>query len=293
MSNIRIALLGAAVILVAAGAVALQVPEGASAAVSLPSTGTRIKGTTFSAVYYYAINGKRYVFPDEKTYRTWYPNFSGVITISDAALAAIPIGGNVTYRPGVRMVKIQSAPKTYVVAKGGTLRWVTEEAIAAAYYSSEWATKVDDVPDAFFANYVEGTAVDEVDDYSPSAASASATSIDADKGIKAVIVKPPPPPPPPPEAKTIDVSYTSSGFVPMKLTLNIGDAVRWSNGTTHDLLVRPNPHPEHLEFPNFAVDIPVGESGQYTFTKAISFGYHSHLSSGAWGTITVATSTAP
>ena len=36
------------------------------------SAGDLIRGTSFSAVYYYGEDGFRYVFPNEKTYKTWY-----------------------------------------------------------------------------------------------------------------------------------------------------------------------------------------------------------------------------
>lgn len=129
-------------------------PLSASAAVSL-SAGALIKGS-LPAVYYYASNGKRYVFPNQNTFNTWFADFSSVQVISDADLASISIGGNVTYRAGTRLVKIQSDPKTYAVEPGGKLRWVTSEAIAAALWGSAWASTVDDVSDAFFTNYSSG-----------------------------------------------------------------------------------------------------------------------------------------
>src|SRR3990167_11552322 len=86
------------------------------------SPGDLIKGQSTSSVYYYASNGKRYVFPNEKTYFTWYTDFSTVKTISDAQLGVIAIGGNVTYRPGMKMLKITTDPRTYVVDQGGILR---------------------------------------------------------------------------------------------------------------------------------------------------------------------------
>ena len=44
------------------------------------------------------MDGKRYVFPNEATYRSWYSDFSTVQTITDKEPAQITIGGNVTYR---------------------------------------------------------------------------------------------------------------------------------------------------------------------------------------------------
>ncbi len=124
-----------------------------------------IKGTSHSSVYYFAYNGKRYVFPNEKVYRSWYPNFSGVTTITDAELAAITIGGNVHYKPGMKLLKITTDPKVYATDWNGKLRWVTSESIAAELYGPLWSTNIDDVPDTFFAGYAISTPINSPDNY--------------------------------------------------------------------------------------------------------------------------------
>lgn len=148
------------------------------AATSL-NTGDLIKASG-QAVYYYASNGKRLVFPNEKTYFTWYGDFSNVKTITDAELAAISIGGNVTYRPGKFLVKITTDPKVYAVDVTGSLRWVTSEAIAVSLYGSDWAKKVQDVPDAFFVDYTNGTPITNASDYNPSSVMAQKPTISTD-----------------------------------------------------------------------------------------------------------------
>ena len=146
------------------------------------SSGDLIKAST-SAIYYYGADAKRYVFPNEKTYKTWYADFSGVKIITDAELAAISISGNVTYRPGIKMVKITTDPKVYAVAANGILRWITTASLAASLYNANWATTVEDVPDAFFINYNIGLPINNVSDYSPAAATAASVSINADKSL--------------------------------------------------------------------------------------------------------------
>jgi hypothetical protein len=120
------------------------------------ASGTLIKPATSSAVYYCGADGKRYVFPNDRVYFSWYPNFNDVTTINDAQLASISLGGLVTYRPGVKMVKIESLPNVYAVEKGGTLRWIKTPAIAADLYGATWNKKVDDISDAFFGSYKTG-----------------------------------------------------------------------------------------------------------------------------------------
>lgn len=123
-------------------------------------SGRPIKTAASSAVYYCGTDDKRYVFPNEKIYFSWFPEFSAIATITDAEMAAIPIGGNVTYRPGARMIKIMSDPRVYAVSRGGLLRWVTTEAVAAALYGPYWNQQIDDVSDALFVNYTIGEPIE-------------------------------------------------------------------------------------------------------------------------------------
>ena len=74
-------------------------------------------------------------------------------------MSNIPLGGNVTYRPGIKLVKIQTDSKVYAVSPGGTLRLMITPAVAAKYYGATWAKNVADIPDAFFTNYKIGNPV--------------------------------------------------------------------------------------------------------------------------------------
>lgn len=109
-----------------------------------------------STVYYCGNNGKRYVFPNMNTFYTWFSDFSSVVIVDAATLAQIPLGGNVTYKPGSRMIKLTTDPKVYAVDNGGVLRHVTSEAVAVQLYGDNWASFVDDVSDAFLADYTYG-----------------------------------------------------------------------------------------------------------------------------------------
>lgn len=122
-------------------------------------SGSLVRSPSVSAVYYCGANGKRYVFPNERIYFTWYEDFDSVVTVSETELAAIPLGGNVTYKPGVRMVKIESVENVYAVAPGGVLRWIPSPSIAQALYGKDWAKNVDDLSIAFFGNYKTGEPV--------------------------------------------------------------------------------------------------------------------------------------
>lgn len=141
------------------------------------SAGDLIKAST-PAVYFYACNGKRYVFPNQDVYLSWYGDFSNVKKITDEQLASIMIGGNVTYKPGSKLVKITTDPKVYALDAAGTLRWLSTESLAVSLYGSNWTGKINDVQDAFFVNYKVGTPIVSLSDYNVQNVLNAATRID-------------------------------------------------------------------------------------------------------------------
>src|SRR3989338_2873329 len=154
--------------------------NGVNAAIT--SKDVLIKGSG-SAVYYFAADGKRYVFLTQGTYNSWFSNFNNIITITDEEMGSIPIGGNITHRPGIRMVKITTDPKVYAVDKGGILHWITTEELAIKLYGSTWNKLIDDVSDAFFVNYKPGDPITSENDFNPSAVSDAVKTVNNDKGI--------------------------------------------------------------------------------------------------------------
>jgi len=80
---------------------------------AVASAGDLIKQSGNSSVYYLGSDSKRYVFPNQATYMSWYNDFSMVKVIPQAELESYGIGGNVTVRPGTKLVKITTNPKVY------------------------------------------------------------------------------------------------------------------------------------------------------------------------------------
>lgn len=117
------------------------------------------------AVYYYAQDGKRHAFPNENIFFTWFEHFDEVLEVSQDFLSDIPLGSNVTYHPGTRMVKFQSFPTVYAVSKGGLLRPIANEQTATDLYGADWNQQIDDLSDAFYGNYDFGDPIESVDDY--------------------------------------------------------------------------------------------------------------------------------
>lgn len=138
-----------------------------------------------SAVYYYASNGRRYVFPNEKVYLSWYTNFATVKTMPIDQMSLIPIGGNITYRPGSKLVKFQTDTKTYLPTRGGILRWVQTEEVARAYFGTSWNQYVDDISEAFYVNYRFGDPIGNPIDLSLPIVQSSTNSINVHLGLGA------------------------------------------------------------------------------------------------------------
>lgn len=198
---------------VSLGAVILTTSVSSAAGVM---SGDLIRGESFSAVYYMGADGFRYVFPNDKAYFTWYSDFDDVIVITDAELAKIQIGGNITYKPGVKMVKINTDPKTYAVDLNGTLRHVTSEAVAVALYGSSWNKEIDDVADGFFPNYTIGEPIMSSSEYNSVTVEASVSTINADKELMG----------------SVDVYINSTGYSPSTVTVNPNQGVRFTNNDT-------------------------------------------------------------
>lgn len=232
------------------------------------SPGDLIKGSSSSAVYYFAPDGRRYVFPNEKTYFTWYTDFSNVKLISDGMLGTIPLGlSNVTYRPGYKMIKITTDPRTYVVDQGGVLRHITSEQLAQTLYPVNWKNKVDDVADAFFVNYKVGTPIQTASDFNPANSMTATPNIAIDKQFDETMV-------------TVSIGNVSNSFVPASITIKKGHTVTWTN---RDSMMHTVVGSGGIESGN----LNGGQSYSRTFNTVGSFDYHCGVHPVMQGTINV------
>lgn len=201
------------------GAVGIRPVSAATVSLSSLVAGDLIRASATSAVYYYGQDGFRYVFPNDKTYFTWYSNFDTVKWLTDSDLGKIQIGGNVTYKPGSQMVKINTDPKVYVVAKGGKLIAVGSESVASTLYGSAWNTHIDDVPDGFFSNYKVSTSGEtlnnsaDVTDYQNTLITYDGNNIGDDKSLTTFVT-----------ITIDDMMYSDEA-----ITIQAGDVVRFVN----------------------------------------------------------------
>ncbi len=240
------------------------------------NSGDLIKSPAASAVYYFAEDGKRYVFPNEKTYFTWYSSFSNVKTISTGDLAAIQIGGNVTYRPGTRMIKIQSDPKVYTVAPGGILRPIASESVAAGLYGSTWNRQIDDLSDAFFINYKVGSSVNAASNFDMMTMMGASPSINTDK----MLVAPP--------AGYVNVNQNTNFANNATMTLSPSGKITWIATDSSMPSVKLTPPANVTATSNMqSSTLGMGEAYTYVFPQTGAWAYsNANVSGGASGHVT-------
>lgn len=143
-------------------------------------------------VYYIGQDGYRYVFPNQLVFLSWFTtqdlqlkNRGGkVVTLDNTTLASIPIGGNITFKPGAFLVKIPNNPKVYAIDRNGTLRWVTTAKKAEELYGTDWTKQVRDIPETLFLDYGIGDNITDKTSFSPTSIQSSSRSIDSDLQLK-------------------------------------------------------------------------------------------------------------
>lgn len=84
------------------------------------------------------------------------------------------------------------------------------------------------------------------------------------------------------------LSYTNSGFSPMKIAMKVGAKLIISNDSSRTLQFDSDPHPQHTDHPELNIGlISPGKSATVTIDKAGTYGVHNHLNSSHTATIVV------
>ena len=125
-----------------------------AAAAYTATDGDIIKTATYSAVYY-VYGGKKYLFVNRATFGTWKDNFDGLKVVSQSDFDSLPLGGNVTARPGVSLVKFDNSSAVYAVTPGAVLVKISDSAALTALYGSASPIVIQS---SFEANYTKASA---------------------------------------------------------------------------------------------------------------------------------------
>lgn len=137
--------------------------DTSSTSTTLLPTGTFMKGTSWTTVYYVEGTTRR-PFLDSQTFFTYADNFDSIIETSDDYLANYTIGAPMVAKAGSVLVKIQSVDKVYALTDDSTLRWITSESLASSLYGSNWADYVIDVPVTAWGHFTIGDDITSVND---------------------------------------------------------------------------------------------------------------------------------
>lgn len=131
-------------------------PELTPAVQQFAGVGMLVKRPDIQAIYFIDNDNRRHAFVTLSIFNSWFPDFSNVTTIPADILSQIPLGSNVSVRPGTNLVKIESDPKVYAVEDYGILRWIPSESNMISLYGNNWASRVIDLPVSLFINYQIG-----------------------------------------------------------------------------------------------------------------------------------------
>lgn len=130
------------------------------------------------SIYYFAANGKRYIFPTEATYKSWFKDYAPEKTMPLSKMEKIPLGGNVTARPGT-LIQTSTDFKTYLVKKGELISPV-DEGVLIAIFGEKYKERVLDIPNWYFTNYNYSAPISTIKDYP---LTNLLLTVDSDKGF--------------------------------------------------------------------------------------------------------------
>ncbi|MCK9361147.1 VCBS repeat-containing protein [Patescibacteria group bacterium] len=129
-----------------------------------------------SGVYYMGSDRKRHAFPNQDIFRSWYSVETPVLTIASYQLAAIPLGENVTLKPG-SLARIVGETGIYVVDVGAVLRAILWDSLLSILRTPPLSELVHSLNAALFENYSLGIPIASLSEPIPST-EGIATTID-------------------------------------------------------------------------------------------------------------------
>ena len=103
--------------------------------------GTLLKGKS-STIYYFGFDGKLHPFFNLAIYHSWYPDFSGVLQVSEAKIKQYAVGRPVCVRQGTWLIKFSGQSKMYAVEPGCRLNQIRSEVEAKILYGDDWQKRI-------------------------------------------------------------------------------------------------------------------------------------------------------
>jgi len=142
----------------------------------------KLKRSDKNDIYYYAADGKRYIFPTIETFHSWFKDIlpEDIREYDLNQLYQTPLGGNVTLRPGTLM-QTPTDTNIYLVVKNGQISPINDQLLLTKLFGADWQKKVVNLPNFYFTNYKVIKPIISAADFPDLP---TALTIDQDKGLK-------------------------------------------------------------------------------------------------------------
>lgn len=126
----------------------------------------KVKRNEKDFIYYYAADGKRYVFQDILVFKSWFGDYpqEKIAFESSEAMSQSPLGGNVFLRPG-SLLQSATLLDTFIVYKNANISPVADLKLLEKFYGTDWKNKVVILPDYYFSQYVMGKPIKSASDF--------------------------------------------------------------------------------------------------------------------------------
>ncbi|MBD3360113.1 MAG: hypothetical protein GF365_05415 [Candidatus Buchananbacteria bacterium] len=133
-------------------------------------------------LYYYAANGKRYIFPNLAIFESWFDDYDiNHFEIHDLqTLYQTPLGGNVTLRPGTLMMT-ETDPSIYLITDNGNMKVFENLELLEELYGFGYEDLIVPIPNFYFTNYKKTGTITKPEDFPKIPAN---LTIDQDKGFE-------------------------------------------------------------------------------------------------------------
>ena len=115
-------------------------------------TGDLIRGSSPS-IWQIGEDGKRHLFPDDFTFKSWSNQYEWVITANDEKIQRVPQGEPMLIYPGYAIVGFIGDPNLYSVRGVGVLQKLASFAQAQQKYGKNWRTRIHIYPKELKAQY--------------------------------------------------------------------------------------------------------------------------------------------
>jgi len=117
-------------------------------------------------VYYLAANGKRYMFPTQTTFKSWFGDYdvNKIKTLTIEEMYQTQLGGNIFIKP-YSLLKTETDNNTYFVDLNGQIRTVNSTVLLNEVYGDKWQEQVIDLPNNIFTNYQYGPIINTYSDF--------------------------------------------------------------------------------------------------------------------------------